>query len=185
MKHGQKVVFSGEADEYPGVEAGDIVFVISEKKHDLFRRNGNDLIMEYKLTLVEALAGFSFTIKHLDDRELLIQSEKDDIINPGDVRVIEGEGMPQHKRPFEKGNLYIQFTIEFPKPGSFNPQQLKQLEEILPPRRSMPKVTEEMEKVELKKVSENQQQRKTGKKGESYDEDDEQPQGNRVQCAQQ
>jgi len=185
MKHGQKVVFSGEADEYPGVEAGDIIFVLSEKKHDLFRRNGNDLIIEYKLTLVEALAGFSFTIKHLDDRELLIKSEKDEIINPGDVRVIEGEGMPQHKKPFEKGNLYIQFNIEFPKPGFFTPQQLKQLEAIWPPRKPLPKVTDDMEQYELKKVSESQQQRKQGRKGESYDEDEEPQGGNRVQCAQQ
>jgi len=70
MKHGQKVVFSGEADEYPGVEAGDIVFVISEKKHDIFKRNGKDLVVDYKLNLVEALTGFRFVIKHLDDRTL-------------------------------------------------------------------------------------------------------------------
>jgi len=183
MKHGQKVVFSGEADEYPGVEAGDIVFVVSEKKHDVFRRNGNNLIMEYKLTLLEALAGFSFSIKHLDDRELLVKSEKGEIINPDDVRMIEGEGMPTHKRPFEKGNLYIHFTIEFPKPGSFNERQLKQLEEILPPRRAPPKETPEMETVQLKKVTENP--KKTGHR-ESYDEDEESHGGgNRVQCAQQ
>jgi len=165
MKHGQKIVFSGEADEYPGVEVGDIVFVVTEKKHDLFRRNGNDLIIDYKLTLVEALAGFSFSIKHLDDREILVKSEKDEIINPGDIRVIEGEGMPQHKKPFEKGNLYIQFTIEFPKPGYFNSQQLKQLEEILPPRKPLPIVTDEMEQHELKRVSENQPTTKKRKKG--------------------
>jgi len=184
MKHGQKVVFSGEADEYPEVEAGDIVFVISEKKHDLFRRNGNDLIIDYKLTLVEALAGFSFAIKHLDDRELLVKSEKGDIINPDDGRVLEGEGMPQYKRPFDKGNLYIHFTVEFPKPGFFNDKQFKQLEDLLPPRRALPKETPEMEQVELKRITENQQ-RKPGQRNESYDEDDG-PQGNRgVQCAQQ
>jgi len=191
MKHGQKVVFSGEADEAPGVEAGDIIFVISEKKHDLFKRNGNDLLIEYKLTLVEALCGFSFTIKHLDDRELLIKSEKGDIVKPDDVRLIENEGMPQHKRPFEKGNLYIHFTIEFPKAGSLTPQQMKQLEDILPPRRPPPKVTEEMEEYELKKVPESTQRGAGGKgqqqrRGESYDEDEDQPQGGqRVQCAQQ
>jgi len=151
MKHGQKIVFSGEADEYPGVEAGDIIFVVSEKKHDVFRRNGNDLIIDYKITLVEALTGFAFTIKHLDDRELFIKSGKNEIINPGDVRVIEGEGMPQHKKPFEKGNLFIHFTIEFPQPGFFNNNQIKQLENILPPRKPIPKETPEMETVELKK----------------------------------
>jgi len=187
MKHSQKIVFSGEADEYPGVEAGDIVFVVSEKKHDLFRRNGKDLIVDYKITLVEALAGFCFTIKHLDDRELLIKSQGD-IINPGDVRVIEGEGMPQYKRPFEKGNLYIQFTIEFPMPGDFSPKQLSDLESILPPRRPPVKETPEMEQVELKIMSEQgQQSGAKGRRGESYDEEEDGQQGGRggVQCAQQ
>jgi len=184
MKHGQRIVFAGEADEFPDAEAGDIIFVVSEKKHELFRRNGNDLIMEYKLTLVEALAGFSFTIKHLDDRELLIKSEKGDIINPNDARVIEGEGMPTYKKPFEKGNLYIQFTVEFPQPGFFDEKQFKQLEELLPPRRPLPIETPEMEQVELKKITENHQ-RKSGQRNESYDEDEGPQCGNRVQCAQQ
>eukprot|EP01118_Nematostelium_gracile_P005159 TRINITY_DN1621_c0_g1_i1.p1 TRINITY_DN1621_c0_g1~~TRINITY_DN1621_c0_g1_i1.p1 ORF type:complete len:410 (-),score=148.08 TRINITY_DN1621_c0_g1_i1:39-1268(-) len=186
MKHGQKIVFSGEADEYPGVEAGDIIFVIAEKKHELFRRSGNDLIIDYKLQLIEALAGFSFTIKHLDDRELLIKSEKGDVITPDDIRVIENEGMPTHKKPFEKGNLFIKFTIEFPKPNTLTAPQLKQLEDILPPRKPVPKVTEAMEQVQLKKVTENHTKKpQQGRRGESYEEDDEQSGGQRVQCAQQ
>lgn len=102
MKNGQKIVFSGEADEAPGIEPGDIIFIIVEKQHDVFKRQGNDLVMEYTIPLIEALGGFQFIIKHLDGRELLIKNEKGDIINPGDVRVIVGEGMPQHKKPFEK-----------------------------------------------------------------------------------
>jgi DnaJ family protein A protein 2 len=186
MKAGQKIVFSGEADEYPGIEAGDIIFVIAEKKHDLFKRSGNDLIIDYKIPLIEALAGFSFTVKHLDDRELLIKSEKGDVINPDDVRVIENEGMPTHKKPFEKGNLFIKFTVEFPKPNTLTGPQLKQLEDILPPRKPVPKVTDAMEQVQLKKVTESHTKKtQQGRRNESYDEDDEQSGGQRVQCAQQ
>jgi len=32
MKHGQKITFAGEADEAPGLESGDIIFVLTEKK---------------------------------------------------------------------------------------------------------------------------------------------------------
>jgi len=83
MKHGQKIVFSGESDEAPGMEPGDIAFVLVEKKHDIFKRNGNDLYMEATIPLLEALGGYTFTIKQLDDRILLIKSEKGDIITPG------------------------------------------------------------------------------------------------------
>lgn len=30
------------------------------------------------------------------------------------VQIVEGEGMPQYKRPFDKGHLLIKFKVEFP-----------------------------------------------------------------------
>jgi len=188
MKHGQKIVFSGESDEAPGMEPGDIIFVVVEKKHDLFKRNGNDLYMEVSIPLIEALAGFNFTIKHLDDRVLLVKSEKGDVITPGEVKVISSEGMPKHKSPFEKGNLYIHFNVEFPKPGALKEQQLQQLEKILPPRKTPPKPTEDMEEVILTKVSTHEKSRSEGRArrtGSDDEEDDDGNQGQRVQCAQQ
>lgn len=35
MKHGQKITFTGEADQAPGVEPGDIVLVLQEKEHEV------------------------------------------------------------------------------------------------------------------------------------------------------
>jgi len=186
MRHGQKIVFSGESDEAPGTEPGDIIFVLVEKKHDLFKRNGNDLYMEASIPLIEALAGFAFTVKHLDDRTLLVKSEKGDIITPGEVRMLEGEGMPKHKSPFEKGNLYIHFNLEFPKPGALKEPQLKELEKLLPSRRPAPKQTEDMEVVSLAKVSTQEKSRSEGRRRAGSDDEDEEEGGQqRVQCAQQ
>jgi len=182
MVHGQKIVFSGEADEAPGLEPGDIIFVVSEKKHDLFKRNGNDLYMEYNLPLTEALCGFGFTVKHLDDRMILVKSEKGEVIKPGDIRSIVNEGMPTHKHPFEKGNLYIKFNIEFPKPGFLKDKQTEQLESILGARRPIPKKTIDMEEVTLVKVAENEQSQ--GRRHQQEEEEEESG-GQRVQCAQQ
>lgn len=193
MQHGQKVVFSGEADEAPGYEPGDIIFVLSEKKHDVYTRKGQDLYMEKSIPLIEALGGVQFTLQHLDDRVLYIKTDKGEIIKPGDIRVIAGEGMPKHKSPFEKGNLYIKFNIEFPKPGSLTDSHIQQLEKILtPPRTPAPKVTQEMEKVSLGKVSEQDARRSQGQShhnhGAHMEDDEDEPEGQggqRVQCAQQ
>jgi DnaJ family protein A protein 2 len=190
MKNGQKITFSGEADEAPGMEPGDVIFVIVEKKHNFFKRNGNDLIIEHNLKLVEALAGFAFTIKHLDDRELLVKSEKGEVITHGDIRMIANEGMPLHKQPLERGNLFIKFNVEFPKPGQLKDSQLQQLEKILPSRPPAPKETADMERVTLQKYSESHQkqyQNRNEHMHEAYEEDgeDDQPHGQRVQCAQQ
>merc|ERR1719285_458811 len=46
MEDGQKVTFSGEGDQEPGLEPGEIIIVLDEKAHALFKRNGQDLIMK-------------------------------------------------------------------------------------------------------------------------------------------
>ena len=43
MEDGQKVTFSGEGDQEPGLEPGDIIIVLDEKAHALFKRNGQVL----------------------------------------------------------------------------------------------------------------------------------------------
>lgn len=35
MRHGQKITFTGEADQAPGMEPGDIVLVLQEKEHEV------------------------------------------------------------------------------------------------------------------------------------------------------
>jgi len=188
MSNGQKIIFSGEADEAPGVEPGDIVFVVSEKPHSTFKRQGTDLVMEYSIPLIEALGGFSFNVNHLDGRVLLVKSEKGEVIKPGDIRCIANEGMPTHKKPFEKGNLYIRFNIEFPAPNFLKEKQIQQLETLLPPRKNNVKLTKDMEEVELTKFSEEDIRKRAyqQRQQQSHDEDDEEGGGGqRVQCAQQ
>ena len=72
MKDNQQIRFSGEGDQEPDLEPGDIVIVLDEQEHDRFRRRGHDLIMTMQLELVEALCGFQKTVKTLDSRTLVI-----------------------------------------------------------------------------------------------------------------
>ena len=37
MVDGQKITFSGEGDQEPGLEPGDIVILLEEKDHDVFK----------------------------------------------------------------------------------------------------------------------------------------------------
>lgn len=59
MKHNQKITFRGMADETPGVEPGDIHFIVQEKEHDLFKRKGADLLVTKDVSLNQALTGFT------------------------------------------------------------------------------------------------------------------------------
>ena len=86
----------------PGMLPGDVVFVIQQREHDKFIRKGDDLLMSQKIKLVEALCGAHFSVKHLDDRVLVVKTQAGEIIRPGDVKTIDEEGMPMHKNPFVK-----------------------------------------------------------------------------------
>lgn len=83
MKEGQTISFSGEADQAPGIEPGDVVIVVEEKPHDVFKRKGDDLYAEIEIDLLTALAGGSFTIPHLDERALLVKIAPGEVIKPG------------------------------------------------------------------------------------------------------
>ena len=53
MTDGQQITFNGEADQAPGIETGDVVIIIKEKPHDLFKRKGRDLYYNQNLSLAE------------------------------------------------------------------------------------------------------------------------------------
>lgn len=47
------------------------------------------------------------------------------ILSPsGSVRVVRGEGMPQYRYPFEKGDLYVKFDVQFPQNNWISPEKL-------------------------------------------------------------
>lgn len=191
MQHGQKIVFQGEADEAPDTQAGDIVFVLHLKEHAKFRRKADDLFVDHTLTLTEALCGFQFPLTHLDGRQLLIKSNPGGIIKPGQFKAINHEGMPQYQRPFMKGNLYIQFQVDFPESGSLSLDQCKVLEAVLPGRLASQMTDMELEECEettLHDVNMDEEMRRKQhqQQSEAYEEDDEDDVGGqRVECSQQ
>ncbi|KAM9856828.1 dnaJ homolog subfamily A member 1 isoform 1-T2 [Aulostomus maculatus] len=132
MRDGQKIVLHGEGDQEPGLEPGDIVIVLDQREHPLFTRKGEDLIMPMELQLVEALCGFQKPVQTLDNRTLLITSHPGELIKPGDTKCVWNEGMPMHRRPFEKGHLIINFSVVFPQANFLPKHRLKELEHYLP-----------------------------------------------------
>merc|ERR1719282_226206 len=130
MADGQKITFSGEGDQEPGLEPGDIIVVLDEKEHGTFKRSGTDLIMKFNINITEALCGFKKTVTTLYDRTLVIQTIPGECIKTGDLKCVFGEGMPTYRNPFEKGKLIIQFNVEFP--DSIDPAIVPKLEKLLP-----------------------------------------------------
>jgi len=185
MRHGEKVVFNGEADEAPDIIPGNVVVVLQQKRHPIFRREGRHLIMTKQLTLRESLCGFEFVINHLDGRKLLVKSEKNIVYKPNDTKCIPEEGMTDS---YERGHLYIEFQVEFNKPDFYSDSQKKVLEKILRrcPKPIYDRNSDNVDEGTLVEVDIEEEKRKFKETKEKnvYDEDEEDHErgGSTTQC---
>ncbi|KAK7521663.1 hypothetical protein IWX49DRAFT_639137 [Phyllosticta citricarpa] len=190
VKSGTKIEYRGEGDQLPDSEPGDVVFEIEQKPHPRFQRKDDDLFYHAQVDLVTALAGGTLHIEHLDDRWLTVEIIPGEVISPGDVKVIRGQGMPS-PRHHDYGNLYIQFDVKFPTKlggeGSLSPEDKAALERILGPRtitQQLPPPDAMTEDFQLENID------PTREAGRAHgaamdDDDDEHPGAERVQCASQ
>ncbi|KAG5226337.1 dnaJ subfamily member [Salix suchowensis] len=96
-KKGTKITFPEKGNEMPNVIPADVVFVVDEKPHPMFSRDGNDLILTQKISLAEALTGYTVNLITLDGRNLTIPINS--VIHPNYE---------------ELGNLRIKFSVKFP-----------------------------------------------------------------------
>jgi DnaJ family protein A protein 2 len=185
---GKRYVFSGESDEVPDIEPGDVIVEIQIEKHKKFKRKGADLIYQTDISLLEALTGFEFVFEHLDGRKILIKSRPDDIVKPGVLKTVKELGMPFFESPFRFGNLYINFNIIFPE--SLDKKQAATLAHIFPSMKKQ-QITEMYDETytisDFKPEDENTHYA-GGKKEHRRDEEDEDEDeigGDKVRCQQQ
>ena len=181
--HGEKYIFHGESDEYPGKEPGDVVIVVDEQPHKVFKRKGADLLMEKEISLLESLTGCDFVITHLDGKKYRIKSAPGQVIKPDTLMTLEEKGLPFHKTPYEFGNLFVMFRVKFPE--KLDDAQVGKIKEAL--KGSAAKRDDDDmpdETCVLKPYHESQKNaHATGQEADDDEEDDDMPRGQRVQCA--
>jgi DnaJ family protein B protein 4 len=126
---GTRITFAGKGDELaPGGPSADLVFVVKQKPHAKFTRDGNDLVTTVKLPLVTALTGGTVSVQLLDGRSIVVPVAVP--VNPGSMKVVAGEGMPISKQPGGKGDLRVKFDVNMNV--TLTQQQKEQLRSILP-----------------------------------------------------
>merc|ERR550519_740306 len=183
MEDGQKITFGGEGDQEPGMEPGDIIIVLDEKEHPVFKRSGNDLIMKMEISLTDALCGFRKTVRTLDDRILVIQTVRGEVVKTGDLKLVYSEGMPTYRNPFEKGRMIIQFSVKFPE--SIEPSMAEELAKVLPDSEE-PMIPDDHEEVDMHHFDpEADRAQQHGRNQYDEDDDDHHHGGPGVSCATQ
>merc|ERR1712060_702676 len=113
-------------------------FVVAEKRHGTFSREGCNLVHKARVSLADALTGFQVDVPTLDNRILRVNVK--DIVTPDYTKVVKGEGMPCTKKRAAageaKGDLIMTFDVQFP--SSLDDCSKQKLREALPDKRGTP-----------------------------------------------
>jgi DnaJ-related protein SCJ1 len=128
------VTYENEADENPDWVAGDLIIEVQEATAQLgdvnsqdklertdgtfFRRKGKHLYWREVLSLREAWMGdWTRNITHLDGRTVTLTRPRGQVVQPGTIEILKGEGMPvwyEDKAVDEFGDLHVEYFIVLP-----------------------------------------------------------------------
>lgn len=134
MSSGKVIIFENDADESPDYIAGDLYVKVLEKEPVLeddlesrvdgtfFRRRGDDLHWKEILSLREAwLGSWTRNLTHLDEHIVTLSRSRGEVVQPGQVQRIIGQGMPKwHENgdsvyhSTDYGDLYVEYTVILP-----------------------------------------------------------------------
>jgi len=118
IHNGQTVCLRGEG-EPPAPELsptgqgirGDLHVLVRVKPHDIFEREGDDLLLEIPISYTQATLGAELEIPTLEEAQTLTVSKGTQY---GQVSRLSGHGLP-NLRSKRKGDLLIRTLIEVPR----------------------------------------------------------------------
>ncbi|PAV90893.1 hypothetical protein WR25_24199 isoform A [Diploscapter pachys] len=111
-KSGTKITFPKEGDQHPGRVPADIVFVIKDKLHPKFKRESQDIRYVHRISLKDALCGTTISVPTLDGSNYSLPLV--DVVKPGTIKRLPHMGLPNPKNPSVRGDLIVEFDIQFP-----------------------------------------------------------------------
>jgi DnaJ-class molecular chaperone len=126
-KSGTKITFPKEGDQHPNRVPADIAFVIKDKPHPKFKRDGPDVRYIHRLPLRDALCGVSIQVPTLDNTTIPLRETG--VVKPGTTKRISGQGLPNPKTG-RRGDLIVEFDVRFP--DSISPAAKELIQNALP-----------------------------------------------------
>lgn len=126
IEHGQQIKYSGMGDSsIPDIRPGDLIVNVYVRPHSMFRREGDNIVLEKQISVWDALLGTEIEIITLDKKTLKISIPQG--TQPETIMSCKGEGLP-NVRTKQRGNLLIKIKINIPK--NINDQQKLLIEKL-------------------------------------------------------
>lgn len=109
IEDGEMIRLTSGGEAVKGGQAGDLYIKVHVRSHKIFRKEGNDLIMNLEVKLTDAILGTDHSVETLDGRALLKIPEG---TNTGDVLRIKGKGVPNGRA---RGDILAVVKVLIPK----------------------------------------------------------------------
>ncbi|MGI6753915.1 MAG: molecular chaperone DnaJ [Eubacteriales bacterium] len=109
---GNKIIQRGLGNEgRNGGPAGDLIIMVSVRKHSIFTRNGNNIHCEVPVTVTEAILGAEIDVPTLEGSEKFTIPEG---TQPGTSFTMKSRGIPYVNSPGRRGDLIFTVSVEIP-----------------------------------------------------------------------
>lgn len=113
IRHGMTLRLNGVGDDsVQNAPRGDINLTINIAPHNKFKRENDDLIIDYSITCFEAILGKEIIVETIDKKQLSVTIPPG--IQPGKIVSLQGYGMPSVTNVLMKGRLLININIIIP-----------------------------------------------------------------------
>lgn len=119
IRDGEMVRMTSYGEAISKGTAGDLYIKINVAKHPIFKREGNDLVMDLNLNLSDALLGIKHSIKTLDGE---IEVTIPEGVSINEILRVRGKGVPFGKN--KRGDLLIKLHIKLPSKLSRKSREL-------------------------------------------------------------
>ena len=118
---GQTISLRGEGNGgFNGGPAGDLYVTVYVKEHKMFKRDGQDIILEMPISFAQAALGATLTVPTVDGK---VQYDLPEGTQTGTVFRLRGSGVPNINGR-GRGDQYVKVTVEVPRNLSAEQKEL-------------------------------------------------------------
>ncbi len=110
IRDSEAIKYTGLGEEMPGGAAGDLYIKVRVHPHSVFRREGNDLLMDLQLPISKMLLGGEEQVETLDGK---INVKIPELSRSGDFLRLRGKGVAS-PRSRTRGDLLIRLYPKLP-----------------------------------------------------------------------
>jgi molecular chaperone DnaJ len=116
---GEMIRMQGLGEALRGGNTGDLYIKMNIKKHNLFKRDGLNLMMDLEIKLTDALLGMNYKLKTLEGDTLDVKIPEG--INHNEMLRVRGRGVPSNRG---RGDIIIKIQVKMPTRLGRNSKEL-------------------------------------------------------------